>query len=93
GLVVGYVQSGKTLSFETVIALARDNGYGVIIVLAGTKNNLRDQSEDRLKKDFEIEGSEDWYHLSNPSMSVKDQIESRLDAWKRRPSKKSLLIT
>jgi hypothetical protein len=26
GLVVGYVQSGKTLSFETVISLARDNG-------------------------------------------------------------------
>ena len=26
GLVVGYVQSGKTLSFETVISLARDKG-------------------------------------------------------------------
>ena len=25
GLVVGYVQSGKTLSFTTVMALARDN--------------------------------------------------------------------
>src|SRR5688572_10598727 len=35
GLVVGYVQSGKTLSFETVIALARDNGFGMVIVLAG----------------------------------------------------------
>lgn len=50
GLVVGYVQSGKTLSFETVIALARDNGYGAVIVLAGTKNNLLDQSEERLKR-------------------------------------------
>lgn len=27
GLVVGYVQSGKTLSFTTVIGLARDNGF------------------------------------------------------------------
>ena len=34
GLVVGYVQSGKTLSFETVISLARDNGYGIVIVLS-----------------------------------------------------------
>src|SRR5688572_28700714 len=27
GLVIGYVQSGKTMSFTTVAALARDNGY------------------------------------------------------------------
>lgn len=94
GLVVGYVQSGKTLSFETVIALARDNGYGVVIVLAGTKNNLRDQSEERLKKDFGIEdGGDHWYHLSNPTTSVKGQIETRLAAWKKKPTKKALLIT
>ncbi|GAC1370638.1 MAG: hypothetical protein NVS3B3_03540 [Aquirhabdus sp.] len=94
GLVVGYVQSGKTLSFETVIALARDNGFGVVIVIAGTKNNLRDQSEDRLKKDFGIEdGSEHWCHLSNPTMSVRSQIETRLNAWQRNPAKKALLIT
>ncbi|WP_431635628.1 Z1 domain-containing protein [Dyella sp. KULCS107] len=94
GLVVGYVQSGKTLSFETVIALARDNGYGMVIVLAGTKNNLLDQSEDRLKKDFGIEdGGDQWYHLANPTTSVKDQISTRLTAWKRKPTKKALLIT
>lgn len=94
GLVVGYVQSGKTLSFETVIALARDNGYGVVIVLAGTKNNLRDQSEERLKKDFGIEdGGDHWYHLSNPTISVRSQIESRISAWKKKPSKKAILIT
>lgn len=94
GLVVGYVQSGKTLSFETVIALARDNGYGVVIVLAGTKNNLRDQSEERLKKDFGIEdGGDHWYHWSNPTTSVKSQIENRLTAWKKKPTKKALLIT
>src|SRR5205814_1833111 len=27
GLIVGYVQSGKTMSFTTVAALARDNAY------------------------------------------------------------------
>src|SRR6266536_2699000 len=36
GLVVGYVQSGKTLSFTTAIALARDNGFRLVIVVAGT---------------------------------------------------------
>jgi len=34
GLVVGYVQSGKTLSFTTVIGLARDNGFPLVIVTA-----------------------------------------------------------
>ena len=94
GLVVGYVQSGKTLSFETVIALARDNGFGMVIVLAGTKNNLLDQSEERLKKDFGIDDGDDhWYHLHNPTSAVKGQIESRLTAWRKKPTKKALLIT
>jgi hypothetical protein len=94
GLVVGYVQSGKTMSFETVIALARDNGYGLVIVLAGTKNNLRDQSEDRLKKDLGIDdGGDHWYHLSNPTKAQKTQIEGKVDAWRKKSSKKSLLIT
>ncbi len=37
GLVTGYVRSGKTLSFTTVCALARDNGIPLVIILAGTK--------------------------------------------------------
>ncbi|CAI1822306.1 Z1 domain [Serratia marcescens] len=93
GLVVGYVQSGKTMSFETVISLARDNGYGLVIVLAGTKNNLRDQSENRLKKDLGIDDGENWYHYSNPTSNVKRQIEDKLVAWKKKPTKKSILIT
>lgn len=93
GLVVGYVQSGKTMSFETVISLARDNGYGLVIVLAGTKNNLRDQSENRLKKDLGIDEGENWYHYSNPSMNVKRQIEDKIIAWKKNPTKKAILIT
>ncbi|WP_406233295.1 Z1 domain-containing protein [Isoptericola jiangsuensis] len=94
GLVVGYVQSGKTLSFETVIALARDNGYGMVIVLAGTKNNLLDQSEERLKKDFGIDdGDEYWQHFNNPTSSLKSRIENRVAAWKRSNSKRAVLIT
>ncbi len=94
GLVVGYVQSGKTLSFETVIALARDNGYGVVIVLAGTKNNLLEQSEERLKKDFGIDDGDDhWYHLHNPTSGQKQQIETKAAAWRKKPTKKAVLIT
>jgi Z1 domain len=56
GLVVGYVQSGKTLSFTTVIGLARDNGFPLIIVIAGNKDNLLTQSHDRLAKDLDVDG-------------------------------------
>lgn len=94
GLVVGYVQSGKTMSFETVIALARDNGYGLVIVLAGTKNTLRSQSEDRLKKDLGlVNGSDHWHHFSNPTKKLRTQIEGRIEDWRKNNSRKSLLIT
>jgi hypothetical protein len=54
GLVVGYVQSGKTLSFTTLISLANDNNYKFVIVLAGVANNLLSQTYNRLKKDLDL---------------------------------------
>ncbi|MEV6202013.1 Z1 domain-containing protein [Streptomyces sp. NPDC051771] len=48
GLVVGYVQSGKTTNFTSVIAKAADRGYKLFIVLAGVHNGLRRQTQDRL---------------------------------------------
>src|SRR4030088_1229422 len=35
GLVTGYVQSGKTSNYTALCALARDNGYPLIIVITG----------------------------------------------------------
>lgn len=52
GLVVGYVQSGKTLSMAAVSALAHDNGCRIIIVLAGVTTLLLDQSAKRFNKDL-----------------------------------------
>lgn len=51
-LVVGYVQSGKTMSFTGLTALALDNGYRMVVYLAGTKTNLLDQTSQRLEKDL-----------------------------------------
>ena len=51
-LTVGYVQSGKTMSFTSLTALAADNGYRVVIYLAGTKTNLLTQTTKRLTKDL-----------------------------------------
>src|SRR6266404_3451335 len=55
GLVVGYVQSGKTMSFETVAALARDNAFQMVIVVAGTSNPLFEQSTGRLRRDLRLD--------------------------------------
>ena len=55
GLVVGYVQSGKTLSFTTVAALACDNRFPLVIVLSGTKRNLYSQTVKRLRRDLDLE--------------------------------------
>src|SRR5712691_3918774 len=69
GLVVGYVQSGKTLSFTTVIGLARDNGFPLVIVVGSNKNNLLTQSHQRLLKDLDVDGGEGlpaWIMDKNP---------------------------
>jgi Z1 domain len=56
GLVVGYVQSGKTANFTGVIAKVIDAGYRLIIVMTGTTNLLREQTQRRL--DMELVGRE-----------------------------------
>ncbi|MBR1404551.1 MAG: hypothetical protein IJ558_10270 [Treponema sp.] len=79
-LVVGYVQSGKTMSFTALSALASDNGYRVIIYLAGNKNNLLDQTTNRLRKDLINEGNNrKWYKLHpNPVLKDLDRISNDL---------------
>lgn len=52
GLAVGYVQSGKTANFTAVAAKAIDAGYRLVIILAGTLDNLRNQTQRRLDKEL-----------------------------------------
>ncbi len=52
GVVVGYVQSGKTGNYTGLICKAADAGYKIIIVLAGMHNNLRSQTQIRLDEGF-----------------------------------------
>ena len=40
GLVFGHVQSGKTMSFTIFTALARDNGFPLVIVVTGTSHSF-----------------------------------------------------
>jgi hypothetical protein len=84
GLVVGYVQSGKTLSFTAVMALARDNGFQLVIVIAGSSTQLTDQSDKRIKKDLRIntDGPRTWTPYLNPKPSMASGIDGLLDEWR-----------
>ncbi|MET9563189.1 Z1 domain-containing protein [Streptomyces tauricus] len=64
GLVVGYVQSGKTANFTGVAAKAVDAGYRLVIVLGGTLNMLRAQTQRRL--DMELIGQENILRGADP---------------------------
>lgn len=55
GLVYGMIQSGKTASMISLIALAREAGYRLFVVLAGDKSSLRDQTQDRINQAFRLE--------------------------------------
>lgn len=52
GMVVGQVQSGKTANYTGLICKAADAGYRLIIVLAGSHNSLRSQTQVRLDHGF-----------------------------------------
>lgn len=52
GVVIGYVQSGKTMSMATVASLARDNQFRLFIAISGTTENLGKQSRDRFQRDL-----------------------------------------
>lgn len=75
-LVVGQIQSGKTLAFTTLMALARDNGFRLIIVLGGTKKNLVSQTVARLKDDL-LKGTgslNPWRVWPDPDAGVADEV-------------------
>ncbi|MCY4301461.1 MAG: hypothetical protein OXC68_06970 [Aestuariivita sp.] len=97
GLVIGYVQSGKTLSFTSLAALARDNQYRLVILLAGTTNNLVVQSHSRLKDDLDIEGARKWKLFSTQEkgfqQSELDRVNMELARWRRgNPRARTILI-
>lgn len=68
GLTIGHVQSGKTASMAALMAMAADWEFNVFIILSGTIENLRKQTEDRLMDDLKIAGNLSWERLSKLSL-------------------------
>jgi hypothetical protein len=52
GLVIGDVQSGKTATYTALCCKAADAGYRLIILLTGTLESLRRQTQERLDEGF-----------------------------------------
>lgn len=99
GLVVGYVQSGKTLSFTTVAALANDSGFGIIIVIAGMTKDLANQSYRRLLRDLGVEETpfSRWAEFFEPSLDdvprIRDVLAEAQDDSVPEQDHRTVLIT
>ena len=65
GLVVGYVQSGKTTNFTAVIAKMVDEDYRLVIVLSGIHNGLRKQTQSRLQAQLQDPLPDKWHLLTD----------------------------
>lgn len=76
GLVVGHVQSGKTANMAALMAMAADWGWNMFIVLSGTIENLRKQTQSRLFNDLNRYGNIDWTGLEH--LSPQSSLGQRL---------------
>lgn len=56
GLVMGNVQSGKTANMESLMAMTAEFGWNVYIILTGTIESLRIQTEERMHRDLPSKG-------------------------------------
>src|SRR5712664_2428786 len=101
GLALGYVQSGKTLSFTCLTALASDNRFPLVIVITGTSIPLFQQSVRRLRTDLRIDNPEShawrWQFFPNPNLRQNHltRIRDVLAEWQepRVTDKRTCLIT
>jgi hypothetical protein len=73
GLVVGYVQSGKTANITGVVAKAIDAGYRLVIVMTGTIEMLRAQTQRRV--DMELVGKQNILG----DYSAEEALEAKVD--------------
>lgn len=93
GITIGYVQSGKTMSFTTLTALAIDNGFRIVIYFAGIKNNLLEQTTKRLKKDLLTDDDNAKYFKVYQTPTIADDIHTKIQKALKLKHKPAILIT
>ena len=78
GLVLGYVQSGKTSSFTAAAALAHDEGFKLVIVVGGVSRILLTQTYSRLQNDLDLNHGDvvnRWTKVLNPKVGPDPAIQ------------------
>ncbi len=92
GLLLGYSQSSKRLSMTAVAALARDNGFQMVIALTGANESHHAAARRRLERDLGATSPEaaGWTFLGNPSLHRDgEELGRQLDDWRTRPGGRS----
>ena len=81
GLIIGDVQSGKTANYTGLICKAVDSGYKVVVLLTGTIEKLRQQTQARIDEgivgvdsDAIIKQREDIFLHHNLNLSAKFEL-------------------
>lgn len=85
GLVCGFVQSGKTASMTAISALAKDNGFRILILLAGVTTNLVSQNRSRLEANLrESSRRWSWVMMANPraGAATEHQLRGLVAEWR-----------
>ncbi|MEO8002935.1 MAG: Z1 domain-containing protein [Arenimonas sp.] len=81
GMLLGKVQSGKTRTFISVLALAFDNGYDIAIVMSKNSKALIEQTTKRLRSefsDFVDDGEMEIYDIMHaPTSYTKAELQSK----------------
>lgn len=82
GMLLGKVQSGKTRTFISILALAFDNGFDIAIVLSKNSKALIEQTAKRLNSEFKMyvdDGELDIYDIMHaPESFGVFELDSKL---------------
>lgn len=82
GMLLGKVQSGKTRTFISILAVAFDNGYDIAIVLSKNSKALIEQTTKRLHSEFAEfvnDGEMEIYDIMHaPQYFEANELESKL---------------
>ena len=92
GLVIGYVQSGKTANMTAVISKAADRNFRLFIVLSGLTNSLRNQTQERLTKDLISLKPDNWHTWTTDNNDLKSQALLNPNVILADPGKKHLAV-
>ena len=70
GMVIGNVQSGKTANMAALMAMGADYGWNFFILLSGTIENLREQTQKRIYSDIKTDSTDtnNWIGLEHLSL-------------------------